>query len=453
VAYKNLREFMEVLEDQGDLIRIKDEVNPSYEVAAYVRKSSDVEGPAILFEKVQGTNMKVLGGLFGAKRRVLQSLELDEKNLLTNYLKKEGTVIMPRNVDKAPSQEIVLTGNDIDLYSLPQIIHFEKDAGPYITGGIQIAKSRRTGKRNAGMYRMLILDKNHLTVYAPPGRHLRIIIEQNLEENEPTDVATAIGTDPVIPLASQTRKAFGYDEIEIAGGLRGAPVEMVGCKTINVDVPATAEIVIEGRTVPGREAEDGPFGEYPGTYSDVKKTPVVEVTAITMRKDPIYQFCMTGTPMTENHHMMELPLAALAYEEAYKICPDVVDVVLTPGGTSRHHAVVSIKKRHDYEPRNVILALLAANIGIKYVVVVDHDIDIRNQTDVEWAINTRMQAQDDVLILPTMYSPTLDPSAPMHRSSSKMGIDATAPLGRLDEFSKVKTPGTDTVDLSKYWSP
>ncbi len=151
--------------------------------------------------------------------------------------------------------------------------------------------------------------------------------------------------------------------------------------------------------------------------------------------------------------MMELPLAALAYEEAYKICPDVVDVVLTPGGTSRHHAVVSIKKRHDYEPRNVILALLAANIGIKYVVVVDHDIDIRNQTDVEWAINTRMQAQDDVLILPTMYSPTLDPSAPMHRSSSKMGIDATAPLGRLDEFSKVKTPGTDTVDLSKYWSP
>jgi UbiD family decarboxylase len=156
-------------------------------------------------------------------------------------------------------------------------------------------------------------------------------------------------------------------------------------------------------------------------------------------------------PMTENHYMMELPLTAMAYQEVYKICPDVVDVVLTPGGTSRHHAVVSIKKRHPLEARNVILSLLSANIGIKHVVVVDHDIDIHNSLQVEWAVNTRLQADRDAIILPTVYSPTLDPSAPAHRSSSKMGLDATAPLGELEQYKGVTTPGTEKIDLRKYW--
>lgn len=218
---------------------------------------------------------------------------------------------------------------------------------------------------------------------------------------------------------------------------------MVKCKTIDVEVPATAEIVIEGRTLPGLREDDGPFGEYPGTYSEVRKAPVVEITAITMRKDAIFQNAYTGMPMTENHWMMDLAATALAYREAYKICPDIHDICLTSGGTSRHHCVVSIKKRHPYEPRNVMTALLAANIGIKLCVVVDEDIDVHDMQQVEWAINTRMQADRDVMILPVMYSPTLDPSAPYPRASSKMGIDATAPLEDKEAFAPVFTPGQD----------
>lgn len=229
----------------------------------------------------------------------------------------------------------------------------------------------------------------------------------------------------------------------MAGGLRGEAVKMVKCKTIDVEVPATAEIVIEGRTLPGLREDDGPFGEYPGTYSEVRKTPVVEITAITMRKDAIFQNAYTGMPMTENHWMMDLAATALAYREAYKICPDIHDICLTSGGTSRHHCVVSIKKRHPYEPRNVMTALLAANIGIKLCVVVDEDIDVHDMQQVEWAINTRMQADRDVMILPVMYSPTLDPSAPYPRASSKMGIDATAPLEDKEAFAPVFTPGQD----------
>jgi UbiD family decarboxylase len=345
---------------------------------------------------------------------------------------------------------VAWTGADIDLRRLPIVTHFEKDAGPYITGGTQIAKSLRTGRRNMSMHRMLLIDRNHLTVYAPKGRHLGTIIAQHEDEDRPTEIATFIGADPAILLASQTRKPLGVDELEIAGGLRGEAVQMARCRTIDVEVPARAEIVIEGFTIPHRTANDGPFGEYPGTYSDVKDAPVLEVTAITMRRNPIFQICLTGMPMTENHWMMDLPATAATYEEVYKICPDVVDVVLTAGGTSRHHAVVSIKKRHPYEPRNIILALLAANIGIKYAVVVDEDIDVRNPLEVEWAINTRVQAERDVIVLPTLYSPTLDPSAPSPRSSSKMGIDATAPLGKLAEYSRVVTPGTDRIDLKKY---
>ena len=189
--------------------------------------------------------------------------------------------------------------------------------------------------------------------------------------------------------------------------------------------------------------DDGPFGEYPGTYSEVRKAPVVEITAITMRKDAIFQNAYTGMPMTENHWMMDLAATALAYREAYKICPDIHDICLTSGGTSRHHCVVSIKKRHPYEPRNVMTALLAANIGIKLCVVVDEDIDVHDMQQVEWAINTRMQADRDVMILPVMYSPTLDPSAPYPRASSKMGIDATAPLEDKEAFAPVFTPGQD----------
>lgn len=443
MAFKDLREFLDYLKERRDLFVVDREVPTEYEIAAFSRKTSDLDGPALLFTNVKGYEMPVLGGLYGARRRIAQALGLNEDNLLQEYIKKEKQLLEPKLVADGPVKEVVWKGDDIDLFKLPIITNFEKDAGPYITGGIQIARDPVSGARNCSMHRMLLLDRNHLTVYAPMGRQLGIIISRYEDNDQPTEIATAIGVEPATAIASQCRPPLGTDEMYIAGGMRGEPVELVKCETIDVEVPATAEIVIEGRTIPHRRADDGPFGEYPGTYSWVRQAPVLEVTAITMRQKPIYQNVLTGMPMTENHWMMDLAATAIAYQEAYKICPDIKDIRMTPGGTSRHHLVVSIKKRHEYEPRNIITALLAANIGAKLVIVVDEDIDIYNPLEVEWAVNTRVQAERDVIILPTMYSPTLDPSAPAPRSSSKMGIDATAPLGKREEYARVYTPGQD----------
>lgn len=447
MAYNDLREFLEELKKRNDLMVIDRKVSTKHEIAAFSRKSSDLGGPALLFTNVEGYDMPVLASLYGSRERVQLALNLgnDTKSTIKEYVAHENKFIEPEMVEDkdAPVHEVVITGDDIDLNKLPILTNFAKDLGPYITAGVQIAKDPVTGKRNASMHRMLLLDKNHMTCFAPKGRNLGTIIERNEDNGNGTEIATVIGGDPVIAIASQCRPALGTDEMGMAGGLRGEAVKMVKCKTIDVEVPATAEIVIEGRTIPGIREDDGPFGEYPGTYSEIRKAPVVEITAITMRHDAIFQNALTGMPMTENHWLMDLAATAIAYREAYKICPDIKDICMTHGGTSRHHLVISIKKRHPYEPRNIIAALLAANIGIKLCVVVDEDIDVHDMMQVEWAINTRMQPENDVMILPTMYSPTLDPSAPYPRASSKMGIDATAPLDKKEDYQRVFTPGQD----------
>lgn len=446
MAYTDLRAFLRALQERNDLMVIDRKVSADYEIVAYSRKTCDLNGPALLFTNVEGYSMPVLAGLYGTQDRVRLALGIGpDKDLTKAYIATEGAYIEPavRGDGPAPVQEVVLTGKEIDLRKLPILRNFEKDLGPYVTGGVQIAKDPVTGQRNASMHRMLYLDPTHLTCFAPKGRNLGTIVERNEDLGAGTEIATVIGCDPIIPIASQCRPALGVDELGMAGGLRGEAVELVKCKTIDVEVPATAEIVIEGRTVPFRREDDGPFGEYPGTYSEVRKAPVVEVTAITMRRDAIYQNVLTGMPMTENHWLMDLAATAVAYKEAYKICPDIRGIRMTEGGTSRHHLVISIKKRHPYEPRNIMTALLAANIGIKLCVVVDDDIDVNDMTQVEWAVNTRMQPERDVIILPTMYSPTLDPSAPYPRASSKMGIDATAPIEEREAFAPAFTPGQD----------
>ena len=453
MAWKDLRLFLEKLEEMGDLVRIKDPFSTRYEIVGLTRQAADADGPALLFENVKESEFPVLSNLYGSKRRIALALGVPEEELFRYYLEHEEDYIEPRIVDEGPCQEIVLTGDEVDLRKLPILLHYEKDCGPYITAGIQIAKHPDTGQRNVSIHRLLLLDKNLVTVYAPPGRHLARIIQRNEDFGRGTPIATAIGVDPIIGIASQARVPMGYDEFAVAGGLGREPVELVRCKTIPVEVPAYSEIVLEGETIPGERVPDGPFGEYPGTYSPVKQAPVMRIKAITMRRRAIYQNALTGMPMTENHWMMQPAATAMVYREAHKICPEVKAVNVTPGGTCRHHVIISIKKRHAYEARNLILGLLAGPLGAKHVVVVDEDIDVFNMLQVEWAINTRVQPDKDVIIIPELYSPTLDPSAPIERATAKMGIDATAPLGRLQDFQPPRVPGIEKLDLSKYWSP
>ncbi len=444
--FEDLRGYLSFLEEKKQLVRVKEEVSSKYDIAAGIRKTSDIEGPALLYENVKGfAGWRVLGGLFATRRLIALGLGVPEEELLERYLTLEDKRISPELAATGPVKEVRWTGSEIDLHKLPIITHAEKDVGPYVTIGVQVGKDPDTGARNLSIHRMLLLGKDRLSLWAPPDHHLGRMILKAEEKKRGLEVATAIGLEPALIIGSQAKVPYGVDEYQVAGGLRGAAVQLVRCETIDVEVPAAAEIVIEGVTVPGERVADGPYGEYPGCYSEAKQAPVLKVTAITMRKNPIYQTALTGMPVTENHTLIEYANAAVIYREAKKIVPETRDVYVTPGGTFRHHVVVSIKKRHDDEARNLILALLALGIGLKQVTVVDDDIDIRNPTEVEWALSTRMQPDRDLIVIPRIACSTLDPSVPKPRSTAAWGIDATVPVGERAKYEKVIIPGVEKI--------
>ncbi|HTM08784.1 MAG TPA: UbiD family decarboxylase [Verrucomicrobiae bacterium] len=444
--FEDLRGYLKHLEEQGQLVCVGEEVDTNHEIAAGIRKTSDIEGPALLFENIKNfPGWRVLGGLFATRKLIALGLGVPVDQLLERYMTLEEKRIAPATVSTGPVKETRWTGAEVDLHKLPIVTHAGKDVGPYVTIGVQIGKDPDNGARNLSIHRMLLLGKDRLSLWAPPDHHLGRMILKAEEKKRGLEVATAIGVEPAIVIGSQAKVPYGVDEYHVAGGLRGAPVALVRCETIDVEVPAMAEIVIEGVTVPGERVADGPYGEYPGCYSEAKQAPVLKVTAITMRKNPIYQTALTGMPVTENHTLIEYANAAVIYREAMKIVPEVRDVYVTPGGTFRHHVVVSIKKRHDDEARNLILALLALGIGLKQVTVVDDDIDIRNPTEVEWALSTRMQPDRDLIVIPRIACSTLDPSVPKPRSTAAWGIDATVPVGDRAKYEKVLIPGVEKI--------
>lgn len=444
--FEDLRGYLSHLEEKKQLVRVSEEVDTKYDIAAGIRKTSDIEGPALLFENVKGfSGWRVLGGLFATRKLIALGLGVPQDQLLERYLTLEDKRIPPATVSTGPVKEIRWTGAEVDLHKLPIVTHAGKDVGAYVTIGVQVGKDPDSGARNLSIHRMLLLGKDRLSLWAPPDHHLGRMIVKAEEKKRGLEVATAIGVEPAIVIGSQAKVPYGVDEYHVAGGLRGAPVQLVRCETIDVEVPAFAEIVIEGVTVPGERVADGPYGEYPGCYSEAKQAPVLKVTAITMRKNPIYQTALTGMPVTENHTLIEYANAAVIYREAMKIVPEVRDVYVTPGGTFRHHVVVSIKKRHDDEARNLILALLALGIGLKQVTVVDDDIDIRDPTEVEWALSTRMQPDRDLIVIPRLACSTLDPSVPKPRSTAGWGIDATVPVADRAKYEKVLIPGVERI--------
>ncbi len=444
--FEDLRGYLSFLEEQGQLLRVKEEVDVKFDIAAGIRKTSDVEGPALLFENVKGfPGWRVLGGLFATRKLVALGLGVPQDQMLERYLTLEDKRIPPEMVSSGPVKEIKWTGAQVDLSKLPIVTHASNDCGPYVTIGVQVGKDPETHIRNLSIHRMLVLGKDKLSLWAPADHHLGRMILKAEEKNRGLEVATAIGVEPALVIGSQAKVPYGIDEYHVAGGLRGAAVKLIQCETIDVEVAASAEIVIEGVTIPGERVADGPYGEYPGCYSEAKQAPVLKVTAITMRKNPIYQTALTGMPVTENHTLIEYGNAAVVYREVKKIVPEVRGVNMTPGGTFRHHVVVSIKKRAENEGRNVILALLSMGIGLKQVIVVDHDIDPFDPMQVDWAMSTRFQADKDAIIVPRIACSTLDPSCPENRVTAGLGIDATAPMKEHWRFEKVEIPGVDKV--------
>jgi UbiD family decarboxylase len=434
--------FIGFLESKGELIRTKKPVDVKYEISAYIRKTSDVQGPALLFDNVKEFTIPVLGGAFATRKRALLALETSNEDYVNKFHDALDHLVAPKLTANAPCKDVIIKGQDVDLNKLPVPIFSERDPAPFITLGLCISRDPKSGGKNTSIYRLQLKGRNRLGIMA---QHLvrQLMEAESIGEGLP--IAIAIGTDPVLPLATQWMAPYGTDELALAGSLRGAPVELVKAETVDLEVPATAEIIIEGMVLPNVREDEGPFGEVSGYYTPSNPKPVIEVTAITHRKNPIYQAALTGMPTTENHILKQLPLEAGYYWQLKKEFPGVTAVHFPAAGTVGMTCVIAMKQAYECEARNLIAAMIGTRRN-KITVVVDDDIDITDMEKVWWAITTRTQADEDVIIFPRVMATAMDPSVRKLRVGSSLGIDATVPFGQY--FPEiVKVPGADKVSL------
>jgi len=448
VPFNDLREFLKFLEEHGELLKTKKPVDVKFEISSYIRKTSDQRGPALFFENVKNFDMPVVGGIFATRERAFLALETSSQDYVHKFQNALDHLLAPKLVSNAPCKDVIYTGNDVDLTRLPIPIFSEKDPAPFITLGLSISRDPKSGGKNTSIYRLQLKGRNRLGIMA---QHLvrQLVEAESLGKGLP--IAIAIGTDPVIPLATQWMAPYGTDEMALAGALRGQPVEVVKAETVDLEVPATAEIVIEGNVLPNIREQEGPFGEVSGYYTPANPKPLIEVSAITHRKNPIYQAALTGMPTTENHILKQLPLEATFYWMLKKEFPGVTAVHFPAAGTVGMISVIAMKQAYECEARNVIATMFGSRRN-KITIVVDDDVDIYDMEKVLWAIATRTQADEDIVIFPRLVATAMDPSVRKFRVGSSLGIDATKPFGQ--PFPEMVTvPGADRVsldDLKKY---
>jgi len=448
VYFSDLREFLKFLEEHGELLKTKKPVDTKFEISSYIRKTSDQRGPALFFENVKNFDMPVVGGIFATRERAFLALETSSQDYVHKFQNALDHLLPPKLVSNAPCKDVIHTGNDVDLTRLPIPIFSEKDPAAFITLGLSISRDPKSGGKNTSIYRLQLKGRNRLGIMA---QHLvrQLVEAESLGKGLP--IAIAIGTDPVIPLATQWMAPYGTDEMALAGALRGQPVEVVKAETVDLEVPATAEIVIEGNVLPNIREQEGPFGEVSGYYTPANPKPVIEVSAITHRKNPIYQAALTGMPTTENHILKQLPLEATFYWMLKKEFPGVTAVHFPAAGTVGMISVIAMKQAYECEARNVIATMFGSRRN-KITIVVDDDVDIYDMEKVLWAIATRTQADEDIIIFPRLVATAMDPSVRKFRVGSSLGIDATKPFGQ--QFPEMVTvPGADRVsldDLKKY---
>ncbi|AOQ22908.1 Phenolic acid decarboxylase subunit C [Moorella thermoacetica] len=441
----SLRQWLAELEKKELLRHVHKEVDLRYELAAVGQKADGCY--ALQFHKVRNASMPVVTGIAATRDILALAMGVPREEIVEHFARAQANPVKCMLVDAkhAPVKEVI--SHKVDLGTLPIPVHHEKDGGPYITAGVLVAKDPQTGTRNVSIHRLQVLGPNRLGILILP-RHLHHFFQAAEASNNPLEVAIAIGLDPIVLLASQALTPPGFDEFTIAGALYGQPLELVKCETVDLEVPAQAEIVLEGRLLPGVREVEGPFGEYPKYYGPASPKPVIELTAMTSRRDPIYQ---TIVPATREHLLLgAIPREGGLLQIIRNTVPNVKAIHLTPGGTCRYHVVISIDKQNEGEAKNAIFAAFSSSQEIKHVVVVDKDVDIFDPEDVEWAIATRCQAGRDVFIVERALGNKLDPSSD-NGLSDKMGIDATAPLqAEPGRFEKIRIPNADSIRLEDY---
>ena len=453
MKYHDLRDFITQLERLGELKRVSVEVDPKLEMTEICDRVLRAGGPAILFEKVKGHSMPVLGNLFGTPRRVAlgmgqESLEaLREVGKTLAYLKepeppkglkdawdklpmlKQVLSMAPKVLSSAPCQDVVWEGKDVDLSRLPIQHCWPGDVAPLVTWGLTITRGPNKSRQNLGIYRQQLLGPNKLIMRWLAHRGGALDFRDHCQKfpGQPYPVAVALGADPATILGAVTPVPDTLSEYQFAGLLRGSRTELVKCIGNDLQVPASAEIVLEGVIHPGETAMEGPYGDHTGYYNEQAEFPVFTVERITMRRAPIYHSTYTGKPPDEPA-MLGVALNEVFVPILQKQYPEIADFYLPPEGCSYRMAVVSIKKQYPGHAKRVMFGIwsfLRQFMYTKFIIVVDDDVDVRDWKEVIWALTTRVDAARDTLIAENTPIDYLDFASPVAGLGSKMGIDAT----------------------------
>ena len=426
----DLREFLKVLEEEHELQKIKLEVDPKHELGAICKIHNErPTSPALLFENVKGHTIPVVGQLLASDRRVALALGLSQENVFNETVQRASNPIAPKLVSKGPSQDVVFEGVDVDLTKLPLCTNNPRDGGPYITAGHVIIKDAEYGM-NLSIYRMMLVSKNEVTLRFTPG-HDGYDFMKNAEKRgqKKFEVAVCIGVPPAVYVASQFEPRIGVYELDIAGGLVGEPVEVVKCRTIDLEVPALAEIVLEGElTIPAKSGDEGPFGEFCGyTTAQVPNERIMTVKAVTHRKNPVYHNIWLGKPPHEHLYVDALTYAVAAYQELKPAYPALKKAYAPPWGVS---IVLLLQLEKRLMRPGIVDNILAASLYTrsgkwKHVFVLDEDIVLEDPNEVLWALTTRFQPASDMFIIPRGITSSLEPSATVDGLTSKLMLDLT----------------------------
>ncbi|MBI4201399.1 MAG: menaquinone biosynthesis decarboxylase [Chloroflexi bacterium] len=450
LCFKDAREFISFLESKGELRRIKALVSCELEITELADRMSKRGGPALLFENVEGYSIPVLINTYGSMQRMAWALGAERLDDLAVRVRKllglmqgppQGVMeklrtgldllkmatYQPKTVRSAPCQEVVLTGDQVDLYKFPILRCWPMDGGRTITLPLVITRDPQTGIRNVGTYRMQVYDKQttgmHWQTHKVGTHHMRIAGQTGMPR---IDVAVALGGDPATLWTGSAPLPPSVDEILVAGFLREEGVEMVKCKTVDLEVPAQAEIVLEGYVDPEELHPEGPFGDHSGYYSPQEPYPVFHVTAVTHRRNPIYPTIIVGRPPMEDYYMgkaterLFLPIIQM-------VLPEVSDINMPAEGVFHNLVIVSIKKEYPGQARKVMYALWGLGLMMlaKTIIVVDHYVDVQDLSEVAWRVTNNIDPSHDVLFASGPLD-DLDHAALEAKLGSKMGVDATA---------------------------
>jgi 2,5-furandicarboxylate decarboxylase 1 len=422
MPFHDFRQFLDVMRQQGELVDINQAIALT-DVGKALKHAYAKGRKATSFNK-NGTEFPLVCGVYSSRKHALIAFEADEKTVTQKVLDGLNNPIKPKI----------------------------SDGGPYITPGIVVSKDPETGVPDIGHYRFLILGKDTFSFSAQPFHRFGKNLTKCQQMGVTPKAALIIGVDPILAYTCQVQVPDQTNDWEVAGGLRGAPVELTHCKTCDIEVPSTSEVVIEFEVDMNNTVMEGPLGEYTGYYTPPSLKPVAKITAITHRKKPIFQGLLTGKPVTENHILKQIPFEASFLRTLKAQFPTIKDVSVRASAGVSFFVVISMTPRFKGEPRQVILNAMSSNIRPKWTVIVEPDIDVHNSAEVEWAMAFRTQPQEDVIIVGDIPAGPSDPSIddpkvprPM-RVASAIGIDATRPFGK--PFSEVAdVPGWEDFEI------